>query len=127
MAIHSAFLILISVLLAATAQVCFKYGMSRTDMQQAVGGGAVEVLMAMIGSPAIIAGFTAYGLSTLLWLGALAKVDLSFAYPFVALGIVITTFAGAWLFSEPVTPLRLAGTALICTGVVLVAASQSGG
>ena len=46
------------------------------------------------------------------------------AYPFVvALGFVITAVAGWLLFNEPMSLSRVAGTVLICAGVVLVARS----
>jgi multidrug transporter EmrE-like cation transporter len=120
----SLLLILGSVLLSALAQVAFKYGMSSAKMQLVMQAGVGGLLLDVARNPAIVLGFAAYGASALLWLGALSRADLSFAYPFVALGIVLTVLAGVTVFAEGVSMLRLGGTALICLGVILVAMSQ---
>lgn len=58
-----------------------------------------------------------------LWVLALSKSDLSYAYPFIALGFVLTTLAAAWFLHEPVSMARWGGIVLIVAGVVLVAKS----
>lgn len=120
----SMLLIIGSVLLGAGAQVAFKYGMSSAAMQSAVQGSLGALLLGIVKSPAILLGLTAYGASAVSWLSALAKVQLSLAYPFVALGIVITVVAGSLAFAESLPPLRLGGIALICLGVLMVAWSH---
>ncbi len=53
----------------------------------------------------------------------LMKVDLSFAYPFVALSYVIIIIT-AWLFlGENISLLRLVGVLVICLGVFLISRS----
>jgi len=51
----------------------------------------------------------------------LSKVQVSFAYPFLSVGYVIVVGAAYLFFREPVSVMKLAGIALICAGVVLVA------
>jgi multidrug transporter EmrE-like cation transporter len=46
---------------------------------------------------------------------------VSFAYPFLSVGYVIVVGAAYLFFREPVSVMKLAGIALICAGVVLVA------
>lgn len=117
-------LALVSVALSSLAQLAFKYGMMRPDAQSAVASASwASRLVGVLSSPAVLGGFALYGLSALLWLGVLSKVDVSVAYPFVALGFVITLLCGALLFGEQVTGLRIAGTVLICAGVILVGRS----
>jgi len=70
----------------------------------------------------IIGGFTLYGLSALMWLGVLARWDVSKAYPLVGLGFGLTVFIGIFL-GEQVTLNRVVGVVLICTGVFLVGRS----
>ena len=117
-------LALVSVGLSSLAQLAFKYGMMRPDTQSALAASSwVSRLTGVLGTPAVLAGFALYGLSALLWLLVLSKLDVSVAYPFVALGFVVTLLCGALLFGEPVSGLRIAGTLLICAGVVLVGRS----
>jgi multidrug transporter EmrE-like cation transporter len=58
-----------------------------------------------------------------LWIVALSRSELSFAYPFIALGFVATTIAGAWLLNEPVSAMRWVGVGMIVAGVLVVAKS----
>ena len=69
-------------------------------------------------------GAALYGLSFLLWMLILARVQLSVAYPILIGATLATTTIGAWLLlKEPVSVLRLAGVAVVFAGVTLVARS----
>jgi multidrug transporter EmrE-like cation transporter len=57
------------------------------------------------------------------WLLVLARVDVSKAYPCVALGFAATVLAGHLLLGEPVSLVRMAGVAVIMGGVLIVALS----
>lgn len=116
-------LILISVSLTTLAQLLLKAGASGPAFASAAGGGLMDFAFAVLKSPAIIAGFAVYAASALLWLIVLKQVDVSVAYPFVALGFVAVMAVGAIAFGEPVGGMRIAGTALIALGVALVARS----
>jgi drug/metabolite transporter (DMT)-like permease len=50
-------------------------------------------------------------------------LDVSQAYPFVALGTFMTVLAGHFLLGESVSTLRIAGVTAIGAGVVLVGLS----
>ena len=54
---------------------------------------------------------------------ALSRVDLSYAYPFASLGYVVMLVASWQLFNENISPLRLAGTLMVCLGVFLISRS----
>lgn len=123
MTTHTLALILASVALSACAQVLFKLGVSSPAPLGGTPGGppgagaAVSVLL----RPGVLGGLALYGIGTVLWLGALARTELSQAYPFVGLGFVLTAALGHALFGEALGPGRLAGTALVVAGVFLVA------
>ena len=116
-------LILTSVTLSACAQVLFKIGVSPVPGQTTTIGGLslAETIVVLLLRPSVLGGLALYGFGTMLWLGALARTELSQAYPFVAIGFVLTTIFGYMLFDERLVPLRLIGTALIIFGVFLVA------
>jgi multidrug transporter EmrE-like cation transporter len=71
----------------------------------------------------VIGGLFLYGLSAAIWLFVLARLDVSVAYPFVALGFLLTMVLGCLLFGEPLTARKLIGTMLVMFGVYLVAAA----
>ncbi len=121
-------LVVLSVACSALAQMALKFGMTRDYVQLAMQGapGPVAVALAIAGSPAVWAGLFVYGLSALLWLFVLARVDVSVAYAFVALGFLMVMALGALVFGEPITWRKLLGTALVATGIWLVATSARG-
>ena len=57
------------------------------------------------------------------WLLALRKVDISYAYPFIALGFVLVLGLSSWFLDERLNAARLLGVALIVGGVFCVARS----
>lgn len=66
------------------------------------------------------AGMICYAASLCVWVAALAKAPVSTAYPMLSLGyVVVAAVSVAWL-GESLTPAKMLGIALICTGVVLV-------
>jgi multidrug transporter EmrE-like cation transporter len=80
----------------------------------------VPHLVAAASNPFVIAGGVLYALSFALWLIVLTRADLSYAYPLLSMGYVIVVLLSRVLFQEAVTPIRLAGTLVICVGVFLI-------
>src|ERR1700722_14512913 len=65
-------------------------------------------------------GMLCYAASVCGWVAALSKAPVSTAYPMLSLGyVVVAAVSVAWL-GETLTPAKMLGIALICTGVVLV-------
>lgn len=112
-----------SVLLSSASQVMLKIGMSTPIVQSALAGQPEprRIALAIGTSPLVLAGLVSFGLSAVLWLFVLSKIPLSTAYPFVALGIVITVAAGRVLFGDPMPVPKVMGIALIVAGVLGVA------
>ena len=124
MSLTSLSLILVSVTLTALAQLLMKAGMSSPAVQSALGeDGVVNSILAVAFSPLVILGLVTFALSASTWLMALAKVPVSQAYPFVALGMVLTTAGGYLFLDESLSLLRLAGIATVAVGVVMVGSS----
>lgn len=85
--------------------------------------GLPGVLLGIATNPFVIAGLMVYALSTVFWLTALSRVDLSLAYPFLSLGYVIMLFASWQLFDETMNLTRVLGTLVVVIGVVLISRS----
>ena len=116
-------LILASVVIAGAAQVTLKTGVNRVTNSS--GGAGLQLsgssLKSLFSSPVVWIGLALFGLSAVVWLFALSRASLSFAYPFAALGYVIIVAFSVLVLHETVPPLRWAGVALIVAGIVLVA------
>ena len=116
-------LILVSVSLNALAQILLKQGMLGIGRFAFGADQLFAVLPRIALNPFVVGGMACYAVSIGLWLMVLSRVEVSAAYPFLSVGYVIAAAAGYWLFGEALGVARIAGIALICAGVVLVAQS----
>jgi multidrug transporter EmrE-like cation transporter len=71
----------------------------------------------------ILLGFLCYALSISLWLLVLSRVDVSFAYPFLSVGFIVTTVIGYLAFNENLSGYRILGILVICLGVIFISKS----
>ena len=113
-------LIFISVTISAIAQVTLKQGMSSPAVQQGLTGGWPQIVMVVASNLYLWLGLMLYALGAVLWLGVLARIDVSIAYPFVGLGFILTALFGVFLLGEAFSVIRFVGTCLVVLGIVLV-------
>jgi len=89
--------------------------------------GILNTAVQAMTEPKIIVGTACLALFFFLWLAVLSWEDLSVALPLQALNYVLVAFLAQFYLGEQVTPLRWAGIALVCIGVVLIARSSQAG
>ncbi len=114
-------IIFASVSLSALAQTSFKIGVERVRW-----GADASILgksLAMLLSPYVIGGLALYGVGTILWLFALRQLELSVAYPFVAMSFVMVLASGVFFLGEPLSAGRIIGVCLIVSGLVVISRS----
>jgi multidrug transporter EmrE-like cation transporter len=117
-------LVLVSVLMSASAQVVLKAGMSSPVVTEGLSGTfGLHSLTVALTQPLVLVGLLMYVGSAVLWLFVLARMDVSVAYPFVGLGMVATMLLAWWVHDEPLTLAKVIGTLMIGVGVVVVARS----
>lgn len=114
-------LILLAVLLGATGQVVMKMGMKVYGQVSATTVWAQ--LIPILKVPQVFLGFVCYGLSAVLWIAVVSNVDLSLAYPMVSLAYVLVFLASWFFLGEQISPLRVAGLAIIIAGVLVISRS----
>ncbi len=113
--------VIVAIILAAFGQVTMKYAMFGAPLPVT---SPVEAAKNILSRPMVYFGLVFYAGSSFLWLVSLSRLDLSYMYPFTALLIVLITFVSAFLFNEPITLWKIAGVALICAGLLLIARSN---
>lgn len=69
----------------------------------------------------VIGGLALAVLASFAWLGALSRSDISFAYPFMGLAIVLVLLLSPLLFGESVPFTRWLGVVVVCFGLWLAA------
>ncbi len=114
-------MILFSVATNALAQILLRWG-ARSGLGFGEGW-TPRVLVDVLLRPGIIGGLACYALSVIVWITVLSRAEVSFAYPFLGLGFALVSLASWQLLGEPQTLQRIAGTALVVSGVVLIAGS----
>lgn len=119
------FLGLFSIMLLSAGQTSLKFGLNSIGGVSLAEG--VAGLFKLLQTPWIIVGFACYGLSSILWLDVLSKLDFSLAFPMVGLTYVFTLLIGRFFFGEVVGWERMLGVAFILCGVFFLARSGASG
>jgi drug/metabolite transporter (DMT)-like permease len=78
-----------------------------------------EAIALAIRAPSLYLALILYAAATLLWIWILSRVNLSLAYPWVAVGMVIVPLLGWLVFGERVGSIFWLGVAFIVIGVGL--------
>jgi drug/metabolite transporter (DMT)-like permease len=121
-------LILVSVVLAALAQLTLKHGVTQVTShgQHPLHlSDPLATAKRVAGSLSVWIGLLIFALSAAVWIVVLSRASLSFAYPFAALTYVLIVVFDRFVLDQNVPSLRWAGVAFIITGIVLV--SRTGG
>ncbi|MBA2350759.1 MAG: EamA family transporter [Pseudomonadota bacterium] len=116
-------LILAGVLLSAFAQILLKKGMIDVGQFDFSVAHFQPTVFKVALNPYILIGLGGYVASVLVWLLVLSRVEVSFAYPFVSLGFIVTAVLGWLMFDEALSVQRMTGILVICVGVILVSKS----
>ena len=116
-------LIFTGVFLNATAQLLLKAGTNAVGHFAFSKANILPVGWQLVTELHIFGGMLCYGLSLVVWIMALSRVEVSIAYPMLSVGYVLNAAAAWYLFGEAVTPARMAGIGVIILGVFIVARS----
>jgi drug/metabolite transporter (DMT)-like permease len=121
-------MILLSVGLAAVAQLALKHGMNLVNDRLAPARFGLDAasLRAVVLQPFVWGGLALFGISAIVWLAVLSRASLSFAYPFASLTYVLILVFDAVVLDEAVPPLRWAGVACIALGIFLISRTPHG-
>ncbi|ESQ12808.1 MAG TPA: 4-amino-4-deoxy-L-arabinose transferase [Chromatiaceae bacterium] len=121
MTISAFFLIVLGVLLNATAQFALKASVRTTGSIELNLSAAMPTIMQLAAQPWLYLGLGCYVLSVGVWIVALSRVDVSIAYPMLSIGYIVNALAAwAWL-GEEMNPLKVLGIGIIMLGVLLLA------
>jgi len=116
-------LILGGVLLNALAQLFLKQGMRNIRPFSFVLKNLLSVGLEVALNFYILLGMVCYAFSIIVWLMVLSRVDVSYAYPLLSIGYIITALAGQFFLGESLGLERWIGIFVICLGVYLITRS----
>ena len=117
---RSWWLIGLSISAGVLGQTAIKIGVNQPGNAGAAGG-PLALVTTILTSPLILAGIGFYGLGALAWIAVLARLDLSYAYPFLALNFVLIALVSRFGLGETAPAGRWLGIAIIVVGILVVA------
>jgi len=115
--------VLLTVAFTVIGQLSVKQGML------GVGGSPTQVAMLpqfiwrALTNLRVLFGLACAVAAALSWIVAISRSDLSFAYPFMGLAIVLVLALSGVLFGETVPITRWLGVVIVCLGLVVTARS----
>lgn len=115
--------ILLSVFLAATAQLTLKFGVDRVTKHGHSGivlSEPATSALRVAREPFVWLGLVLFGISAAVWIVVLSRSSLSFAYPFAALTYVIILLFDRLFLKVDVPGLRWVGVLMIVSGIILI-------
>ncbi len=115
--------ILISILLSSMTHITLKIGMNYLNQ---LAPSSVADWLAVAWTPVglyVFLGMLFNLMAMLTWLYALKHVDVSYAYPFSALGFVFVMLIAYVFMHEAISLYRLIGVSLIILGILFVSQS----
>lgn len=118
-------LILLGVFLNALAQLALKQGMKGIGPFAFTFENLLPIGLRVSLNPFVLLGLFCYIVSVAVWLMVLSRVDVSYAYPFLSVGYIVTALASQFFLGEHVNLTRWAGIFVICFGVYLITRSGS--
>ena len=114
-------LVLACIFMGAFGQISLKKGMNEigriNNLSELFN---VKNLFMIFTNTHIFVGIALYALAMVLWLGALSQLDVSYIYPLLSLGYVVTAIIAFIFIKENITLLRWVGIILVVIGSYLI-------
>ena len=116
-------LLLAGICLSVVGELLLKHGMNRFGVLDLSPATLLPTLFRVFTQLPILLGFVFVFSASIFWLAVISRVHLSYAYPLLACGYIVTALLARFLFNETISPARWIGIIVICVGVVLVSRS----
>lgn len=82
--------------------------------------GKMYYIAKLLINPWVLSGMLASFLAGVSWMLSMSKFEISYAYPFMSLNYLIVLAAGYMIFSESMSGLKLIGTILVISGLIVI-------
>jgi len=109
---RSLVLVIAFTLLAAAAQVLFKFGTNHLNQHPS--------LLGLLTNFPLMGGLALYGIGSAMMIIALRHGELSILYPLISLSYVWVAILSVVIFRETMNPYKIAGISVIIAGVAVM-------
>ena len=114
-------MILMCVLIGTSGQLLLKYGMDQIGEFAFTLHNIWPIALKIIANPFVLGGVFCYASSLIIWLLILSRAQVSYAYPILSLGYILTAISASYLFGEDLSSPKIIGIFLVIAGVILIA------
>jgi len=111
--------VLLTVALTVFGQMIIKWQLSMAGALPEDWGGRLGFIVHFMFSPWVISALFSAFLSFPVWVIALTKLDISYAYPLTSFSFVSVVFMGWFFFGETLSMIRMVGLAFIIIGIIV--------
>ena len=118
---RSFLLVVCCTVIGAAAQVLIKKGAGALGPNPTI----LHTALAMVLTPTLFAGYSMYGVSTVLLVLALRHGQLSLLYPVFAMTYVWVTVLSVLVFHESMNPYKIAGIVIIVGGIAVLGRGEA--
>lgn len=121
-------IIIISILFSSSSQLLLKIGVMQLNNAKTPYNleGVIGIVSAIFTNIYILTGIAFQVFALLIWLYVLKRVEVSYAYPFIALGFIFVMFFSYLFFDESLDTYKVIGGAIICLGIFVLSFSKQG-
>jgi multidrug transporter EmrE-like cation transporter len=116
---QAAFCVALTIGLTVYGQLVVKWQVVQAGDFPAALGDRLEFLLRLLANPWIISVFAAAAIAALSWMAAMTRLELSVAYPFVAITFALVLILSGVFFDEAITTAKTLGVGLIILGIVV--------
>ncbi|MCB0200189.1 MAG: hypothetical protein KDI03_08960 [Anaerolineae bacterium] len=112
-------LIAVTICFTVASQLLVKYGTQQLESFPKSLSEAFPFMLTALTNVWIVLGLGEAVAAALAWIGAVSLSDISFAYPFMGLAIVLVLALSPLVFGEQVPSTRWIGVAIVCLGILV--------
>jgi len=106
--------------LITSGQVLWKIGLQKSGGFYIAEQGLVNNVIRILTNEWVFSGFVVYIIATGFFMYLLSKYDISLVIPISSVSFIFSLIAGALIFHEHISALRLVGVLVIITGIFMV-------
>jgi multidrug transporter EmrE-like cation transporter len=110
----------VCIILGSFGQIYMKQGMQELSQEGISNLLSPKGMLNIISHKQVFIGISLYVLATAFWLFALTTLDVSYAYPLLSIGYVLTAALAFVILNENISIMRWSGIALILLGSLLI-------
>ncbi|MDV6188735.1 hypothetical protein RYH75_05570 [Stenotrophomonas geniculata] len=114
------FMVAATIVLTSYGQLVIKWQASSYQATTAGWLGKLPPVIQLLLQPWVISAFVAAFAASLCWMLAVSRLELSRAYPFMALNFLIVCVAAIPLFGEAFTLSKAIGLATVVAGLIII-------